>query len=71
MQVTAAHEYNHVLQYAYDTRQDTWMFEATATSVGGEGLRRRSTTTSNYMDVWADLPDEPLTSAGDGFPVGR
>ena len=31
MQVTAAHEYNHVLQYAYDTFQDTWMFEATAT----------------------------------------
>ena len=30
-QVTAAHEYNHVLQFAYDLRQDTWMFESTAT----------------------------------------
>ena len=31
MQVTAAHEYNHVLQYGYDALQDTWMFESTAT----------------------------------------
>ena len=26
-----AHEYNHVLQFAYDSQQDTWMFESTAT----------------------------------------
>jgi len=31
LEVTAAHEYNHVLQYAYDAFQDAWMFEATAT----------------------------------------
>ena len=31
MQVTMAHEYNHVLQFAYDSQQDTWMFESTAT----------------------------------------
>ena len=30
-QVTAAHEYNHVLQYNYDTFADSWMFEASAT----------------------------------------
>src|SRR2546423_13083011 len=30
MEVTAAHEYNHVLQFGYDVAQDTWMFEATA-----------------------------------------
>ena len=30
MEVTAAHEYNHVLQFGYDTAQDTWMFESTA-----------------------------------------
>ena len=30
MQVTAAHEYNHVLQFAYDAAQDTWMAESTA-----------------------------------------
>ena len=31
MQVTAAHEYNHVLQYGYDALPDVWMFESTAT----------------------------------------
>jgi len=31
LDVTAAHEYNHVLQYAYDALQDKWMFESTAT----------------------------------------
>lgn len=31
MQVTFAHEYNHVLQFGYDTYQDSWMFESTAT----------------------------------------
>ena len=29
LKVTAAHEYNHVLQYAYDVFQDKWMFEST------------------------------------------
>ncbi len=31
VEVTAAHEYNHVLQYAYDVLQDHWMYESTAT----------------------------------------
>jgi hypothetical protein len=30
LQVTMAHEYNHVLQFAYDSQEDIWMFEATA-----------------------------------------
>lgn len=30
LRVTAAHEYNHVLQFGYDVLQDTWMFESTA-----------------------------------------
>ncbi len=31
MQVTMAHEYNHVLQFGYDTFADLWMFESSAT----------------------------------------
>ena len=31
MQVTMAHEYNHVLQFTLDSLQDVWMFESTAT----------------------------------------
>jgi hypothetical protein len=30
LQSTAAHEYNHVLQYAYDVNGDAWMYESTA-----------------------------------------
>ena len=30
--VTAAHEYNHVVQFSYDFIQDPWMFESTATA---------------------------------------
>ncbi len=31
LKVTVAHEYNHVLQFNYDTFQDLWLFEDTAT----------------------------------------
>jgi hypothetical protein len=31
LRVTFAHEYNHVLQFTYDSLEDLWMFEATAT----------------------------------------
>jgi hypothetical protein len=31
MQVTAAHEYFHAVQFAYDVGEDTWLMEATAT----------------------------------------
>ena len=41
MQVTAAHEYNHVLQYAYDILQDKWMFESTATWMEEKVFTRR------------------------------
>ena len=31
MRATVAHEYNHILQFAYDTFEQVWMFESTAT----------------------------------------
>ncbi|HWC08276.1 MAG TPA: MXAN_6640 family putative metalloprotease, partial [Solirubrobacterales bacterium] len=31
LQVTIAHEYNHILQFGYDAYQDPWFAEATAT----------------------------------------
>ena len=45
LEVTAAHEYNHVLQYGYDIGQDTWMFESTATWAEEKVFPGRSTTT--------------------------
>jgi hypothetical protein len=60
MEVTAAHEYNHVLQFGYDTAQDTWMFESTATY-----FEDRVYTDVNdyiqYLTPWAQWTFVPLT----------
>src|SRR4051812_30350798 len=60
MEVTAAHEYNHVLQFNYDTAQDTWMFESTAT-----WMEDRVYTAVNdyiqYLTPWAMMTNVPLT----------
>jgi hypothetical protein len=60
MQVTAAHEYNHVLQFGYDTAQDTWMFESTAT-----WMEDRVYTDVNdylqYLKPWSQITFVPLT----------
>lgn len=65
LEVTAAHEYNHVLQYAYDTFQDTWMFESTATWAE-EKVFDAVNDYLFYLQPWAGLPGAPLTSSGDG-----
>lgn len=60
MEVTAAHEYNHVLQFGYDTAQDTWMFESTAT-----WMEDRVYTEVNdylqYLTAWTQMTFVPLT----------
>jgi hypothetical protein len=60
MEVTAAHEYNHVLQFNYDTGQDAWMFESTAT-----WMEDRVYTDVNdyiqYLAPWATMTFVPLT----------
>jgi hypothetical protein len=60
MEVTAAHEYNHVLQFGYDTAQDTWMFESTAVY-----MEDRVYTDVNdyiqYLTPWAQMTFVPLT----------
>ena len=33
LQVTAAHEFNHASQFAYDWREDAWLMEGTATNM--------------------------------------
>src|SRR3954451_5307152 len=61
MEVTAAHEYNHVLQFAYDVAQDTWMLESTAT-----WMEDKVYTDINdylqYINAWAQLSFVPLTT---------
>jgi hypothetical protein len=60
MEVTAAHEYNHVLQFNYDINEDAWMFESTAT-----WMEDRVYTDVNdyrqYITPWAQMTIVPLT----------
>jgi hypothetical protein len=67
LQVTAAHEYNHILQYAYDTLQDIWMFESTATWAEDK-VFDDANDWHFYMPSWRDQPGQPLTDAGDNEP---
>src|SRR3954468_8995709 len=61
MEVTAAHEYNHVLQFNYDVGQDTWMFEATAV-----WMEDKVYTDINdyvqYLTPWAQMAAVPITT---------
>jgi hypothetical protein len=60
VQVTAAHEYNHVLQFAYTVVQETWMFEATASWIE-EKVYPEINDYFQYMESWAQLTSLPLT----------
>lgn len=62
--VTAAHEYNHVLQNAYDYLQDQWVFEATAVYMEDKvypGINDYI----NYVADWVANPRRPLTAFSD------
>jgi hypothetical protein len=61
LEVTFAHEYNHILQFAYDAYQDPWFAESTATWMedqvyGGINDYLR------YVHRWDDLYDVPMTA---------
>lgn len=60
-QVTAAHEYNHVLQFAYDTFQNRWMLESTATWAE-EQVFPGANDYVGYLRSWADCTSTPLTT---------
>ena len=59
LQVTAAHEYNHILQFAYDAAQDSWMFESTAVWMEDlvyDGVDHYL----GFIPSWATLDEIPL-----------
>ena len=60
LQVTAAHEYNHVLQFNYDAQQDNWMFESTAVWMEDK-VYDDINDYRNYLPRWARLTLLPLT----------
>ena len=59
-EVTAAHEYNHVLQNNLDYLEDAWMFEATAVYIEDKVYPGINDYLS-YVNAWVAHTDEPLT----------
>lgn len=66
MQVTMAHEYNHVLQFAYDSQEDLWMFESTATWMENE-VYPDPDDYITYLPFYANNSKIPLTGNSDDF----
>lgn len=62
MRVTVAHEYNHILQFGYDTFQDLWFFEDTATWAE-EKVYPEINDYLNYLPAMAAKPQTPMTGA--------
>ena len=68
--VTAAHEYNHVVQFSYDFIQDPWMFESTATAYE-ELVFPAVNDYLQYLSEVANKVKIPLTSFGNNLkPYG-
>ena len=61
MQVTAAHEYNHVIQFGYDVLQDSWFFESTAVWMEDKVYDEINDYVS-YLPQWVQLTQTPLTA---------
>jgi hypothetical protein len=69
--VTAAHEYNHVLQNAYDYLEDSWMFESTAVYMEDK-VYPQINDYLDYVRAWTSNTKQPLTTfaQGDMKPYG-
>jgi hypothetical protein len=68
--VTFAHEFNHLLQQAYDSFQDIWMFEATAVWVE-ELVYPEINDYVNFVRSFALTPGAPITevAAANGLKI--
>jgi hypothetical protein len=61
LQVTFAHEYNHILQFGYDAYQDPWFAEASATWVEDQ-VYNGINDYLRYVRRWVRLWETPLTT---------
>ncbi|HYJ22035.1 MAG TPA: MXAN_6640 family putative metalloprotease, partial [Solirubrobacterales bacterium] len=61
LQVTLAHEYNHILQFGYDAFQDAWFAESTATWME-EQVYPHIDDYLRYVRRWVKRWDTPLTT---------
>lgn len=60
LRVTVAHEYNHILQFNYDSYQDSWLFEDTATWME-EQVYPEINDYLNYLPAFAKGSELPMT----------
>jgi hypothetical protein len=61
LEVTFAHEYNHILQFGYDAYQDAWFAESTATWMEDE-VYNGINDYLRYVHRWDSLYDVPMTA---------
>ncbi len=61
LQVTFAHEYNHILQFGYDAYQDPWFAEATSTWMEDQ-VYNGINDYLRYVRRWVKLYETPLTT---------
>jgi hypothetical protein len=62
LEVTLAHEYNHILQFGYDAFQDAWFAESTATWMEDQ-VYNGINDYLRYVRRWGRLYDTPLTTS--------
>ena len=62
LQVTLAHEYNHILQFGYDAYQDPWFAESTATWMEDQVFDEIDDYL-RYVRRWVKRWDTPLTTS--------
>ncbi len=62
LQVTLAHEYNHILQFGYDAFQDPWLAESSATWMEDE-VYNGIDDYLRYVRRWVRRWDTPLTAS--------
>jgi hypothetical protein len=61
LEVTFAHEYNHILQFGYDAYQDAWFAESTATWMEDQ-VYNGINDYLRYVRRWTRLYDTPITA---------
>ena len=62
LKVTAAHEFNHAIQFNYDAREDRWLLEATATNM-------EASVFPSIHDNYQYFPSSPLSKQQPWRPI--
>ncbi len=70
LQVTAAHEFFHAIQFAYDTFEDTWLMEGTATWIEDEIYDGVDDNRLYLRTSPLSAPDRPLDKGSDLYVYG-